>query len=251
MNISDVKDMFKLLNKTKVILMFFIIFSQNSCSTNDLYRLLNNGNIIAPDGTEYVFFASEGFITTFGEKKLLGKIAGEKVKLYHLDGSRETGMYSCDDTNFDILCRIKPDSEWRIYYRKVSLPIIDLRIKNCVRLEFISQRILFKNNISPERSHIFCNDGIINTDEINLFINELKNQKSPQEAGLYDMIRKENGVLENCYLLGCIYGYFDNETNLAITFDVWSFNDLAYSVDTDFGKYVLTLEWLEKLGYKK
>jgi hypothetical protein len=243
--------MFKFLNKIKLISIFLIIFSLNSCNANDLYRLLGNGNIIAPDGTEYIFFASEGFFITFGERKLLGKIAGERTKLYHLGGSWETGMYSCDDANLDILYRIEPDSEWGSYYRKASLPVIDLRIENCVRLEFIRQRKFFENNISPERSHIFCNDGIKTIDEINLFIKELKNQKSPQEAGLYDMITKENGMLENCYLLGYIYGYFDNVTNMAINFTVWSFNDLAYSVDTNFGRYVLSLEWLERLGYKK
>ena len=243
--------MFKLLNKTNVILIFFIILSQNICSANDLYRLLDNGNIIAPDGTEYILFAPESFIITFGEQRFLGKIAGERERLYHLGGSWETGMYSCDDTNLDILYRVKPDSEWGEYYRKASLPMIDLRIENCVRFEFIKQRIFFGNNISPDRSHILCNDGIINIDEINLFIYELKNQESPQEAGLYDMVRKENGMLENCYSLGYIYGYFDNETNLAINFIVWSFNDLAYSVDTNFGSYVLPVEWLEKLGYKK
>jgi len=231
---------------------FLIIFLPNSCGANDLYRLLNNGNIIAPDGTEYIFFSPDGFIDTFGERKLLGKIAGERLQLYDLDRAWETGMYSCDDTNLDILYRIKPNSEWGAYYRKASLPAIDLRIENCVRLEFIRQFIIhFENNISPDRSHISCNDGIINSDEINLFINEIKKQKSPQEAGLYDMVRNEKGMLENCYSLGCIYGYFDHQTNLAVEFRVWSFNDLAYSVDTNFGKYVLPIEWLEKLGYKK
>jgi len=244
-------NLFRLSHKTKIIFIFFIIFLPNSCGANDLYRLLDNGNIIAPDGTEYIFLAPEGFIQSFGERTLLGKIAGESSKLYHLGGSRETGMYSCDDTNLDILYRIRPNSEWGAYYRKLSLPAIDLRIENCVRLEFIRQSIFFENNISPDRSHILCNDGIININEINLFINEIKKQKSPQEAGLYDMIRNEKGMLENCYALGCIYGYFDHQTNLAIKLLVWSFNDLAYSVDTNFGRYVLPAEWLEKLGYKK
>jgi hypothetical protein len=111
--------MFQLLKRIKLLLVFFIFFSQNSCNANDLYRLLDNGNIIAPDGTEYIILASEGIITTFGERKLLGKIAGERTKLFHLGGSWETGMYSCADANFDILYRIKPDSELCITIRMV------------------------------------------------------------------------------------------------------------------------------------
>ena len=51
--------------------------------------------------------------------------------------------------------------------------------------------------------------------------------------------------------MGVVYGYFDNELNFAISYNVWSFNDLAYSIDTNFSQKVLSINWLEKLGYKK
>jgi hypothetical protein len=65
------------------------------------------------------------------------------------------------------------------------------------------------------------------------------------------MITKENGRLENCYLIGYVYGYFYNESNFAISYRIWSFNDLAYAIDTNFGQKVLSKYWLDKLGYKK
>ena len=240
----------KIINVSVII---FLIFNNISCNGNKLFKILSNGNVVSPDGTEYVFFAGEGKVNTFGERNFLGKIQFENPKLYHLGGSRETGMFSCDESIFDILYRIRPDSEWGSFYRKANLPIIDLKIENCKRLEFIHYKNIkfYENNISPEKLHLTCNEGIINNDEIELFLTSLKKEKSPDEADLYEKIRKENGLLENCYLLGYIYGYFDNDINLAIPYQIWSFNDLAYSIDTDFGKFVLPLEWLIKLGYRK
>jgi hypothetical protein len=51
--------------------------------------------------------------------------------------------------------------------------------------------------------------------------------------------------------MGTVYGYFKDEFNLAISYSVWSFNDIGYSIRTDFGHHVITIDWLEKLGYKK
>jgi hypothetical protein len=236
----------------KKIGILLIIFSMSSCNNKELFVELNNGNIRAQNGIEYTFFVNEGFIETFGKSNFLGKIKWEYPKLHHLGGSLETGMYSCNDSNLDILYRIRPSNEWRTYYRKASLPKIELIPENCIRFEFIHYKeIQFENNGLRGKRYITFNEGIINSDEIQSFLNNIKKEKSPKEAGLYEMIRKENGMLENCYKIGCVYGYFDNETNFAISYNVWSFNDLAYSIDTNFGKKVLSKYWLEKLGYKK
>jgi hypothetical protein len=237
----------------KIVGLIFVIFSQNSCKFDDHFIEKRNGNIISPEGIEYVFLAHEGFVCTFGESKFLGKIRGEYPKLHHLGGSLNTGMYSCDIENLDILYRIKPNNEWRTYYRKASLPKIELIPENCIRFEFIryKKKEYYENNISSSQIHMICNEGLTNVEEIQSFLNSIKKEKSPSEAGLYELITNEDGRLENCYLMGCVYGYFENETNLAISYNVWSFDDRFYSIDTDFGKYVLPIEWLDKLGYKK
>ena len=241
------------MTKDKIIIgILLCVFSYNSCTANKYFVELDSENIRAPNGIEYTFLANEGFIETFGECNFVGKFRWENAKLQHMGSSINTGMYSCDD-DLNILYRIRPDSEWRTYYRRKSLPKIELISEKCNRFEFIHYKNIqyFRNNISPEKRHMFCNEGIKNIEEINLFLNDIKNGKSPQEAGLYRMITKENGMLENCYLIGNIYGYFENESNLAISYGVQSFNDLAYSIETDFGSYVLSVEWLEKLRNKK
>jgi hypothetical protein len=131
--------MSKGIEKTKYFMIgILLICTYGSCNINGLFKELNNGNIISPDGTEYMFFANEGRIDTFGERVFLGKIQFENPKLKHLGGSWETGMYSCDDSNLDILYRIEPNSEWGSYYRKINLPSIDLKPENCIRFEFIN-----------------------------------------------------------------------------------------------------------------
>jgi hypothetical protein len=245
--------MFTLNDGIKIIGIILYIFLQSSCNNGETFVELRNGNIRTSNGIEYTFFAHEGFIETFGECKFLGKIRWEYPKLHHLGGSINTGIYSCDDINFDIIYRIKPNNEWRTYYRKASLPKIELIPENCVQFEFIRYREIkhYENNFSSEKRNMICNRGIINSDVIQSFLNNIKNEESPKEAGLYEMVTKENGMLENCYLMGYVYGYFKNEPNFAISYRIWSFDDRAYSINTDFGNHVISIEWLEKLGYKK
>jgi hypothetical protein len=54
-------------------------------------------------------------------------------------------------------------------------------------------------------------------------------------------------MLENCYVYGVIYGFFDDEPNLALQMEILSFNDLAYSISIEGEEYVLPAEWLQKL----
>ena len=72
-------------------------------------------------------------------------------------------------------------------------------------------------------------------------------QQDTREAGLYDLIEKPDGTLENCYLYGVIYGFFEEEPNLALRMEVTSYNDMAYSINMDDNEYVLPPEWLQKL----
>ena len=37
-----------------------------------------------------------------------------------------------------------------------------------------------------------------------------------------------DGSFENCYVYAVIYGYFEEEPDLVIRMQVWSYNDLAY-----------------------
>lgn len=63
------------------------------------------------------------------------------------------------------------------------------------------------------------------------------------------MVKTPNGMLENCYVLGIVYGYFKDEPSLAIPFNVTSFNDEAFSICLDgTEEYVLPDKWLSELA---
>ncbi|MDR1232037.1 MAG: hypothetical protein LBK61_11650 [Spirochaetaceae bacterium] len=237
------------MNRIFAICLFFIIFeSAHSQASYDsiIYTKLDNGNILASGGTGYAFFAREGIIETFGDHRFVGKIKREKSTLNHMGGSRMTGMYSCEkDPELNMLYRIEPYSEWASYYRKTFLPEIDLSLENCIRLEFIHYKEMkfFENNHSPDIKHMFCDEGIRDFGDIRKFLFDIKKQKTVTEAGLYELIKKPDGYLENCYLLGYIYGYFKDEPNLAVSLTIWSFNDIAYSIELDRRQYVFPEEW--------
>ena len=222
--------------KIRIIISVLLICTLNSCK---IYKELENGNIIAPDSTEYVFLANESFIITFGDCNFLGKVKGEFPRLLHMFSFSKTGMYSCDDKNLDILYRIKPDSEWGSYYQKASLSKIELIPENCIRFEFIYHENIkwFKNNFSPEKIHMNCNEGISDPDDLQTFLYVIKNEEI--------WLRKRGRSI------GYIYGYFENELNYAIPYHVWSSNNSDYIIDTNTGSFVIPIELMEKLGYKK
>ena len=84
-------------------------------------------------------------------------------------------------------------------------------------------------------------------EEIEKFITDIRSQENPREAGLYDLIEKPDGMLENCYVYGVVLGTFAEEPNLYIKMQITSYNDLAYSIDFGDYDYVLPKEWLERL----
>jgi hypothetical protein len=252
-----------------LIIIAILIFSLSSCSSGfgsggSKYILLDNGNIVAPDGTEYIFLTIEGNIAVFGASTFIAKIKDEKPSLDQGGGIAKTGMYSIEgDPELNILQRVEPDNQWTMYYRKATLPDIDLSAENCVRFELIGYKEVNNSGThSPEFKHMSCNEGINDMETIKEFLSDMKNQKTRDEAGLYDLVKKPDGSFDNCYLYGTVYGFFINEANLAIPFDVTSYNDEAFSIFFAYNKFsdskeyfdnneiVLPDKWLDALQSK-
>jgi hypothetical protein len=214
------------------------------CSNNSTFKKNKNNNIVSNSGVEYALLANEGVLYYLGNLEFAGSIKGEEKTSQHLGMSYQTGMFSIKDADNDnILIRRAPNNEWCAIYRKASLPNFDFSVDNCIRLEFVSGI----GNIEEDAVHTTCGDGITDQSEISTFLSEIRMQKDPDEAGLYDLIMKPDGMLENCYVYGVIYGFFDDEPNLALQMEILSFNDLAYSISIEGKEYVLPAEWLQKL----
>jgi len=216
-------------------------------SDDKVFAINEMGNIVSDSGVEYSLLANEAILYYLGELEFVGGVQGEEKTSQHKGLSYQTGMFAIKDTDNDnILIRHAPDNEWFSIYRKSSLPSFDFSVDNCTRLEFVSG----VGNTEIDVIHTTCGDGITDTLEIAKFLSDVRAQKDPHEAGLYDLIKKPNGMLENCYVYGVIYGFFDEEPNLAVRMDVTSFNDLAYSVSIEGKEYVLPTEWFQKLENK-
>ena len=234
----------KYMKRVFATLIAFSFLFLTSCNSGDTFTRTDDNHIIAPDGIEYIFLANEGFVYTFGSTNFLGKIKGERSSFVHLTSRIETGLFSCEnDPDKRILVRNVPNSEWKSYYRKATLPKIDLSPDNCVRFELIKG-----SGYSVDIKHMTCNEGIINPDDLKAFLTDIRSQKTAGEAGLYDLVKMPNGMLENCYELGIIYGYLKDEPNLAIPFHVISYNDKAFSIRiVETKEYVLPEKWLTEL----
>ena len=226
-------------------------------TSQEEYVKLDNGNIAAPDGTEYIYLASEGFADVFGSTAFLGKIKDEKPTNIMKGIKIRSGMYSCEtDADFNVLKRISPDSEWASYYRKASLPEIDLSPDHCIRFEFIGCMEIYEGeNGSPGIEHMSCDEGVKGKSKVKSFLSDVRKQKSPDEAGLYELLENPDGSRGVCYEYGSVYGYFKGETNLAIQLKVRSYNDKAYTIsfmdeNYDEQEYVLPEKWLSKLEAK-
>ena len=232
-----------------IIIGSVMIFLFNSKRPQAYFMINDTGTIIAPDSTEYIHLGNEGNIVTFGNCTFVGKIEGEKKLFVNLNYRIETGMYSCEGyPDYEILIRIIPDSQWVAYYRKASLPELDLSPDNCIRFEFIKwEDTHYGDSYTPDIAHMSCNEGISDNEGIKAFLEDVRSQKSPMEAGLYDLVRNTDGMLQNCYNYGIVYGYFKDEPNLAIPFYVTSYNDKAYSISIEGQEYVLPEEWLTAL----
>ncbi len=218
------------------------------CSRNpDLeakFEVKENGILVNEEGIEYTHLANEGFLYYLGELEFIGGVKGERKYMYHLGGKFQTGIFRIKTGETDnVLVRCLPDSEWCSIYRKASLEPFDFSVDRCVRLEFVSGSW----DLDADAVHVDCQKGLTDPFEMEAFLSDVRSQKSPQEAGLYDLIRTENGMLENCYTYGVIYGFFEEEPNLVIIMTVWSYNDQAYSIEIEGEDYVLPAYWLQEL----
>ncbi len=233
------------MKKYTVFISFLVIMLLlSSCNSSGKFTKTDEEHITAPDGTEYILLGYEGVISTFGSKNIfLGKIKGEKSSFVHLTSRIKTGLYSIEnDPDQDILIRSVPDNEWQAYYRKTSLPEIELTPDSCIRFELVTEG--YQTNIK----HLSCNEGIAEPDMLKAFLADIRSQKTAEEAGLYDLVKKPDGMLENCYEYGIVYGFFKEESHIAIPFHVTSFNDKAYSIRLDDHKeYVLPDKWFSEL----
>ena len=202
------------------------------------------GNLVSASGNEYVYLSNEetGTLRYIGVPQFAGPIEGEEATGKHLFSTYQTGMRSFKESD-SILMRRAPNDEWYSLYRKASLPEYDFSLENCDRIEFAPIPEIPVNHTQ----HITCGGGITDKDEIKLFISELKSQPTPDEAGLYDLVRQPDGAFENCYLCAFIYGYFENEPNLVQCMWVKSYNDQAYSVMLGNDEYVLPTQWVQWL----
>ncbi len=222
-----------------VILMLSACFDAGGSFTQN-----QNKNLVDASGTEYAHLANEGVLYYLGDVEFEGSVKGEKKISSHLGLPYKTGLFSIKNSeNDNILIRKLPDNEWCSIYRKASLPPFDFSVDNCSRIELVSG-IGFA---SEDAVHTTCGDGITNKSEIKQFLLDVRAQKSPTEAGLYDLITKPDGMLENCYVYAVVYGFFEEEPNLVVRMEIKSYNDLAYSISIEEKEYVLPEKWLEKL----
>lgn len=227
------------------VLSISMLFVISGCAeTDDVFTRNSDGNLISNSGVEYEHLANEGTLYYLGDLEFQGSIKGEKKISEHLGYPYKTGLFSIknDETN-NVLIRRVPDNEWCSIYRKTSLPSFDFSVDNCIRLELVSG----SGNIQSDAIHTTCGDGIVDTSEIAEFLSDVRSQKDPHEAGLYDLITKPDGNLENCYVYAVIYGFFEDEPNLAICMRITSYNDLAYSISIEDKEYVLPEKWIGRL----
>lgn len=227
------------------VLSITILFALSACTTkNDVFTQTEDGKLISVSGVEYEHLANEGFLYYSGDLVFQGSVKEEEETSQHLGVSYQTGLFSIkNDETKNILIRHSPNSEWFRIYRKASLPPFDFSVDNCIRLELV----LRTGNIESDGNHTTCGDGITSKLEIAQFLSDVRSQMDPREAGLYDLITKPDGILENCYLCGVIYGFFEDEPNLVIRMNITSYNDLAYSVSIEGNEYVLPTTWIERL----
>lgn len=203
------------------------------------------GNLVSDSGVEYAFFAVEWDEYCYlGELEHVAGVEGEDGMSSHMGYPYQTGMFRIKGSdNENILIRHAPENEWYAIYRKAEIPNSTYSTENCIRLEYVPMSARMNN----DNTHVLCGDGLTDPAEIAAFFSQILAQEHPRDAGLYDMIEKPDGFLENCYTCGVIYGFFPDEPNLVICIKVTSFNDLAYSVMYGNDEYVLPDEWFQKL----
>ncbi len=223
------------------------LFLLCGCSREPVYTELKNGNVVSPDGVEYTLIGTEPELYYLGTLTFEAGVKGEEKYTYlSEDFPHRNGMYSVTESaTDDILIRKLPDNEWYSVYRRVTRPPLDLSPERCVQLELFSSNDPFLLEVD----HTTCADGIRDPAVIAEFFADVFSQKSPEEAGLYDLVRQPDGSLENHKGCGVVYAFFEDEPELLMPMFVSSFNDQAYSVyvPIEGRSYVLPMEWMDLL----
>ena len=220
-----------------IFICLVIVFSFVACTNNVEFTETENNTIVTTDGTEYTFVGYEGRVWCFGEREFIGHVKGEKKNFVHLTNEIKTGMYSVEGSQ-DVLVRYFPDNEFAAMYVKSELLKTEVALDNCIRFEFV-KGLLYNGDETT-----ISKNGITECEE---FLNEIKSGQTAKDAGLYDLVKQPNGMLENCYVYGYVCGVIQEDLNVVIPLQVMSFDDKAYSIRINDIDYVLTQEWIDKL----
>ena len=146
-------------------------------------------------------------------------------------------MYSVNGKQ-DILVRYHPDNEFSSIYVKSNLLKSEFTLENCIRFVFV------KDTLYNSGETALKSKGITKCAQ---FLNEVTNGQTVNDANLYDLVRQNDGKLENCYVYGYVCGIIQEDINVVIPLEVISFNDKAYSITIDDTEYVLPKEWIDQL----
>ena len=210
------------------------------CSQRAAFKVLENGNVVGEDGIEYTHLANEGLLYYLGDLEFVGGVAGEPKTSNHMGSDFQLGMFRLTNSETDNVLIRRPESEWYSIYRKASLEPFDFSVDNCVRLEFSAGTVFPRE----DAVHVNCEKGLRDPAEIAAFLADVRSQKSPREAGLYELTKNDSVV---CSRYGIVYAFFAEEPNLAVALRIESYNDLAYSIEIEGKEYVLPNYWLEEL----
>ena len=220
-----------------IFICFVVVFPFSACANEVKFTETGDKTIVTIDGAEYTFIGYEGRVWCFGEREFIGHVKGEKKNFVHLANNVKTGMYSVDGSQ-DVLVRYIPDNEFAAIYVKSELLKTEVAIDTCVRFDFA------KGSLFDRDETIISKTGITECED---FLNEIQSGQKAKDAGLYDLVKQPNGMLENCYVYGYVCGVIQEDLNIVIPLQVMSFDDKAYSITINDIEYVLTQEWVDKL----
>ena len=196
-----------------------------------------NRSIVADDGTEYTFIGFEGRFGCFGKWDFIGHVTGEEKTFVHLTRKIKTGMYSVNGKQ-DVLVRYFPHNEFPAIYVKSDLLKTEITLEKCIRFEFVWYSRYNSDDASLSRKGIT---------ECERFLREIQGGQTAAEAELYESLKQSDGTWKYCYLYGYVCGVIQDDINVVIPMEVYSYDDKAYSIVIADIEYVLPNEWMDKL----
>lgn len=209
----------------------------------DLLVYTDGEKLTCPSGDTYVFLANEGFAYTFGEGELFAVVAGEdEMDCYNLS---RCGLYEVpNDADRNVVRRVRPDNEWFAIYVKEDYDVVEPVLENISRLVYTEEDPCFDTELN---SIAYGTDGLTGEDA-QLFLNDVQKADSPETAGYYDYVLKDDGSFENCYGCGYLLGFFGEERAYFAQFSVTSYDDKGFSLQLGEHEYALTEDQVKLLG---